>query len=129
MKVIIEKIAKVVIEIPDDYVKDYFGDNISESDFVYWADMNVNVDQVHTMEEADGNIDAWINCETTSNIEVEGGPKDLKSTYSQEDIDNIMTERENAEHCYECSGYGDDYYADPETGELISNCETCPFNQ
>ena len=26
--------------------------------------------------------------------------------------------------CYECKGYGDDYYFD-EDGELVSACETC----
>ena len=26
--------------------------------------------------------------------------------------------------CYECAGYGDDYYHD-EDGNLISNCEGC----
>lgn len=31
------------------------------------------------------------------------------------------------DYCYECSGYGDDYYVDDD-GELVSNCETCPFN-
>lgn len=30
--------------------------------------------------------------------------------------------------CYECSGYGDDYYIN-EDGELVSACLTCPFGQ
>lgn len=29
--------------------------------------------------------------------------------------------------CYECTGYGDDYYTD-ENGELVHACEDCPFN-
>lgn len=29
--------------------------------------------------------------------------------------------------CYECRGYGDDYRLD-ENGELVSNCDDCPFN-
>ena len=33
----------------------------------------------------------------------------------------------DAEHCYECEGYGDDYYED-ENGELVSACEDCPFS-
>lgn len=33
----------------------------------------------------------------------------------------------NYDYCYECSGYGDDYYFD-EDGELVSACEECPFN-
>lgn len=30
------------------------------------------------------------------------------------------------DYCYECTGYGDDYYVD-ENGELASACDTC-FN-
>lgn len=30
------------------------------------------------------------------------------------------------DYCYECTGYGDDYYVD-ENGELVSACDTC-FN-
>lgn len=29
--------------------------------------------------------------------------------------------------CYECGGYGDDYYID-ENGELQCACDECPFN-
>lgn len=29
--------------------------------------------------------------------------------------------------CYECTGYGDDYYID-EQGDLVSACNDCPFN-
>ena len=29
--------------------------------------------------------------------------------------------------CYECTGYGDDYYID-ENGELQSSCYDCPYN-
>lgn len=36
-----------------------------------------------------------------------------------------MTYEELCEHCYECSGYGDDYSFDEETGELVPNCEDC----
>ena len=32
-----------------------------------------------------------------------------------------------SDHCYECSGYGDDYYVD-ENGELVDACFDCPFN-
>lgn len=31
------------------------------------------------------------------------------------------------DHCYECHGYGDDYYFDDD-GELVSACDDCPFN-
>lgn len=29
--------------------------------------------------------------------------------------------------CYECGGYVDDYSVDPDTGELVWNCSTCPY--
>lgn len=29
--------------------------------------------------------------------------------------------------CYECTGYGDDYYLD-DNGELVRACDDCPFN-
>jgi len=29
--------------------------------------------------------------------------------------------------CYECQGYGDDYYID-ENDELVCACGDCPFN-
>ena len=31
------------------------------------------------------------------------------------------------DYCYECTGYGDDYYTDPETGEMVSACLECPY--
>lgn len=30
--------------------------------------------------------------------------------------------------CYECTGYGDDYFYDVETDEWVSACEACPHN-
>ena len=32
------------------------------------------------------------------------------------------------DHCYECSGLGDDWYID-DSGELVCACDDCPFNQ
>lgn len=31
------------------------------------------------------------------------------------------------DYCYECEGYGDDYFVD-KNGELVHKCETCPNN-
>lgn len=30
--------------------------------------------------------------------------------------------------CYECEGYGDDYYFDKEKGEYVKACDECPFS-
>ena len=35
--------------------------------------------------------------------------------------------REEADYCYECTGYGDDYYTD-EDGDLACHCPECLFN-
>ena len=34
----------------------------------------------------------------------------------------------NTDICYECTGYGDDWYTDPETGENVCACDECPYN-
>lgn len=31
------------------------------------------------------------------------------------------------DRCYECTGYGDDYYYDEDTGEYVSACDECPY--
>lgn len=31
------------------------------------------------------------------------------------------------DRCYECTGYGDDYYLD-ENNEWVKACDDCPFN-
>ena len=35
----------------------------------------------------------------------------------------------NADRCYECTGYGDDWYFDPDTGEEFRVCDECPYNE
>lgn len=32
------------------------------------------------------------------------------------------------DYCYECQGYGDDYYVDDD-GELVCRCFECTFNE
>lgn len=34
---------------------------------------------------------------------------------------------EEYDYCYECTGYGDDYYYN-ENGELVSACDDCTHN-
>lgn len=36
----------------------------------------------------------------------------------------MSEEYEDYDVCYECTGYGDDYYID-DNGELVSACEEC----
>lgn len=32
------------------------------------------------------------------------------------------------DYCYECTGYGDDYYYDEELNDLVCACDDCPYN-
>ena len=42
-------------------------------------------------------------------------------TYDEDDLYDDYDD-----HCYECGGYGDDYYID-DSGELVCACMDCPF--
>lgn len=53
--------------------------------------------------------------------------------YQDEDVvgdevdDDLVNVLYDPDYCYECGGYGDDYSYD-EDGDLISNCDNCPFS-
>ena len=32
------------------------------------------------------------------------------------------------DYCYECTGYGDDYYYDEELNDYVCACDDCPYN-
>ncbi len=34
---------------------------------------------------------------------------------------------DNSDRCYECTGYGDDYYVNDE-GDFVCACDDCPWN-
>ena len=34
----------------------------------------------------------------------------------------------NEDYCYECTGYGDDYYYDAEAERYVKVCDDCPYN-
>lgn len=36
---------------------------------------------------------------------------------------------DNNDYCYECQIYGDNYYYDADTDELICACDECLFNE
>ena len=44
-----------------------------------------------------------------------------------EDISELDDLFDDYDWCYECEGYGDDYYID-EHGEWVSACDDCPHN-
>lgn len=37
--------------------------------------------------------------------------------------------KEYDDRCYECRGYGDDYYYDKENDDYVSACDECPFSE
>ena len=129
MKVLINKSVTIVVDIPDSRIKDYFG-HLNELEFISWADQNMTLDtpEIDIDSDRDDAIESWVNNETTESIEIEDCPKELKPNYSKKEINDFIEERDRIERCYECSGYGDDYYYDESTGELESSCTNCPFN-
>lgn len=48
---------------------------------------------------------------------------DLYEDYDDDDITNPLYD---PDYCYECGGYGDDYYINDD-GELECRCFDCPF--
>ena len=57
---------------------------------------------------------------------------DKYNDYELNDDEELEYDDEDAgwsydDMCYECSGYGDDYFIN-EDGELECACATCPFN-
>ncbi|MGN0331729.1 MAG: hypothetical protein ACI4D9_01675 [Lachnospiraceae bacterium] len=38
-----------------------------------------------------------------------------------------MGDTDEYDYCYECTGYGDDYYIN-EFGEFVCRCQECPMN-
>lgn len=36
---------------------------------------------------------------------------------------------EDYNFCYECTGYGDDYYYDADLDDLVCACDDCPHNE
>lgn len=47
---------------------------------------------------------------------------------SAEELMAFLEENESydADYCYECTGYGDDYYFDDD-GNMVCACDECPF--
>lgn len=48
------------------------------------------------------------------------------------DIQKVQERRcgimDDYDYCYECTGYGNDYYYDEELDEYVSACDECPHN-
>ena len=48
--------------------------------------------------------------------------------YDDDDLPFEDDDDDEYDVCYECTGYGDDYFINDD-GELESSCSTCPFNE
>lgn len=48
--------------------------------------------------------------------------------YDDDDLHFEDDDDDEYDVCYECTGYGDDYFINDD-GELESSCSTCPFNE
>jgi hypothetical protein len=132
MKVIIKKSLDLVVDIPDDKIKSFFSENMSESDFIYWADTNMYLecpDLEDSNKDSSGpQIEAWVNSESTQGIIIEGSKlSSLKRKYTKKDIIKINDERDRIERCEDCCAVGDDYYTDKD-GNMQSSCTNCPFS-
>ena len=125
MQVRIKKEIEIVVDVPEEEVADYFGENCTENDFVIWADRNMNVKTWE--EDVEENPKSFVNYETLKEIEIQDkSPKfqAIKSKYSEKWINYITEEIDRVDRCYECTGYGDDYDQD-----MNCNCDSCPFNE
>ena len=110
-----EKTIHFHAEIDDKRLSDEFG-NITEDSIISFCE---NTDEVTD--------DCWIYNDKVKNITWKKDENDVPHVITGAKYDKLVEERERAEHCYECGGYGDDYTID-ENGEMISNCDTCPCN-
>lgn len=70
----------------------------------------------------------WIYSDELKNITWKKSENEKEHKITESEYNHYREERERAERCYECSGYGDDYSFD-ENGEMTSNCDDCPFNE
>lgn len=108
-----EKTIHFHVEVDDKQFQNEFG-NISE---------DVIIDYCESIDSPSEENRCWVYDDELKSITwTDSNNKGHRITES--DYQRYQSEKERAEHCYECSGYGDDY-----DNEGNSNCEGCPFNE
>lgn len=99
-------------EVDDEQFKDESG-NINEDLIIAYCE---------SMDSADDET-CWLYSDKLKNIKWKKSEEESDKMITESEYRQYREEKERAEHCYECSGYGDDY---DDKGN--SNCEDCPFN-
>ena len=125
MQVRVKKEIEIIVDVPNDKVENYFGQNINEDSFIQWAESSLGVKTWE--EDCEEDPKSWVNYENIKEIEIVDKPKEmdsLKSKYSEKWVNYILEEIDRNDRCYECTGYGDDYDQD-----MNCNCDSCPFNE
>jgi len=112
-----EKTITFHAEIDDKQFQNEFG-NITEDSIISYCE---------SIDSPTDDETCWIYSDELKNISWKKSEKDNEHKITEAEYIKYCDERENAERCYECSGYGDDYGVG-ENGEMISNCDNCPFN-
>ena len=107
-----EKTILFHAEIDDKQFKNEDGD----------IDENLIVNFCEAIDSPTDNEDCWIFSDELKNITWKDSQEKLHEI-TESEYERFRNEREVAEHCYECSGNGDDY-----DDEGNSNCDDCPFN-
>ena len=108
-----EKTIHFHAEIDDKQFKNEMGDIVEDCIIGY----------CESMDSADGE-NCWVYSDELKNISWKKSENEDEHKITEVEYIKYCDERERAERCYECSGYGDDYGID-ENGEMVSNC---PFN-
>ena len=111
-----EKTIQFHAEIDEKQFKDEFG-NINEDCIIGYCE---------SIDSADGE-NCWVYSDELKNINWKKSENEDEHKITEAEYIKYRDERDSAERCYECGGYGDDYSID-EKGEMISNCTDCPFN-
>lgn len=110
----------------------HFHAEIDDKQFVFVGEYNkINEDAIISYcESIDSPTDdetCWIYSDELKNITWKKSENEKEHKITESEYNRYREERERIERCYECNGYGDDYGFD-ENGEMISNCDDCPFN-
>ena len=113
-----EKTIHFHAEVDDKRFQNEFG-NITE---------DVIINYCESIESPTDDETCWIYSDELKNITWKKSENEKEHKITESEYNHYREERERAERCYECSGYGDDYSFD-ENGEMTSNCDGCPFNE